>query len=52
MKKGRMRSPNDISERIRRAFVVTVGLVSVIMVGEAIMQIYRFNALQRRRSYY
>ena len=52
MEKGRMSSPSDISEQIKKAFIVGVCLASVIIVAEIILNIYRFNALAKRRSYY
>ena len=33
MEKGRMKSPNDINEQIRKAFIVGIGITSVILIA-------------------
>ena len=52
MEKGKMDSPHEINEQIRKAFIVGIGIASVIIVAEIILKIHKFNALSRQRSYY
>ena len=52
MEQGRMKSPNDHSELIRRIMLGTFTFISVIMVAELIHKIYQFNAVVKRRTYY